>query len=109
MPPGKFGGYGLTGQELSKFENLSAKVGVQDAQPALVAARQVAARASATVGEAMLITAWSSQKLTLAAKRDRLNSCISKMEEQARSFKQEVKDLVCAELLETVMSWLLNN
>ena len=78
-----------------------------DASTMTEKARQVSAQMCATMAEAVLISAMCSGKLSNKEKRSRIEGCETKIKQQSKACKVEVKPLMHAAVLSEVSSWLL--
>eukprot|EP00971_Amphidinium_carterae_P328748 6460791-Amphidinium_carterae.2 len=70
---------------------------------------QISAQMSATMAEAVLISALAQNKLTTIEKKARLNSCLNKLSQQSDAYRVPVKPLMKEDLLSEASAWLLYN
>ena len=77
--------------------------------PEYVEGQTVAGRALATMAEAVLVSAVTTEKLTVKAKKQAMNQCIAKLPEQGDSCGVNIQALMHAGLMDGVSKWILNN
>eukprot|EP00971_Amphidinium_carterae_P352637 6492685-Amphidinium_carterae.1 len=67
------------------------------------------AKMAALTADALFLSAWSSQKLTKAAKTEKITATTKKMDLQTSFYHSNVKHFVCQQLLQEVTRWMLHS